>query len=386
MLTDELRLLIGLTNMGPVASELLIETLRAVSSMSAEAVDALLATACKAQFLVPAAAYDEQLDDPFDAARAALGDHPEAQRIVAALAADFAVVQEGSVTDRVSALSRIKAGELALNQLTSCPARIQVNEDSMLEPIAVSAHGYEQALADLRAVTAFHRLYDRHHVIRGLLLRAFIDRYGRGASVNLLAVTDELIADVYEREARLRKGNADLLGPADGSLRELLGLRAAIHAEIADRIKDADPNSDLPLDPSRLVELSRLLPERFEGPSSYGMLVQPVDGRLVLNGCYNGHGLIGTRFLHADAADPAGGVGAAAKLRDRIERLFAAPGVRLLEDLGLHEANINHHLPVLPEVCTPDRWLSLRLRHDPATDRLQLLDTDDTEVRISRWA
>src|SRR6185503_7599133 len=128
--------------------------------------------------VLPPAAYDEQLDDPFEAARAALADHPEAQQLVTALAADFAVVQAGSVTDRASALNRIKTTEQALNKLTSCPARIHVNEDSMLEPVTVSARGYEQALTDLRAVTAFYRLHDRHHQLQALLLRAFTDRHG----------------------------------------------------------------------------------------------------------------------------------------------------------------------------------------------------------------
>lgn len=387
-LTYELRLLLALTAMGPVSTELLAQTLQAVSELTAEQAGSLIASAFAAQFLLPAAAYDEQLDDPFQLARQQLAGHPEAQALVAAVQADLAVMQAGSVSDRTAAIARIKNSELALNRLTSCPARIQVNEDAMLPVAQVSRQGYEQALADLTSVTAFHRLYDRHHTIRALLLRAFLDRYGRGASVNLMLCADELTAAVYERESRLQIATAAELGPQDGSLHELLALRVGLNAALADRISDADPNSDLRLDPAWLAEAASRLPEPFGGPSSYGVLVQPVGGRLVLNGCYNGHGLIGTRFLHADAEDPAGAA-AAIRLRQRIERLYGAPGLRLVEDHGLHEANINHHLPVLEQQCRPDEWLTLRLHHDIATDRLLILDADDTEVLVfslgMRW-
>ncbi len=387
-LTPELRLLLALTAMGQVRTDLLAETLQAVSELDAEQAGTLIANAYAAQFLLPAAAYDEQLDDPFQAARQQLAGHPEAQALITTLEADLTVVGTGSVSDRVAALARIKNAELALNRMTSCPARLQVNEDAMLPLAQVSSRGYQQALDDLTAVTAFHRLYDRHHVLRALLQRAFLDRYGRGASVNLMACADELTAAVYQREAHLKLANAAELGPRDGWLHDLLALRASLNATLAGQISDADPSSDLRLDPAWLARAGAGLTEPFAGPSSYGVLVQPVAGRLVLNGCYNGHGLIGTRFLHADADDPAGAA-AAMRLRERIERLYGAPGLRLVEDHGLHEANINHHLPVLEQQCSPDEWLTLRLHHDIATDRLQVLDATGTEVLVfslgMRW-
>jgi len=378
-LTDDLSALIELTSMGPVSSALLIETL-ADTGMGPELAGRLVNGAIAAQILVAGPAYDEQIDDPLPVAIALLAGHPQAQQSVARLQADLAVVAKASVAQRAAALARIKAAEVELNALTSRPARIQVNEDDMLAPVTVSTRGYERALSDLATVAAFHRSMDRHHLVRALMSRAFTDRYGRGGTANLMTCANWLVTTVYEREARLRLATAAELGPEDGSLADLLTLRATVNTVLRRQISSADPSADLRIDIGWLQGVAGALPERCASAGSYGLLVHPVAGRLVLNGCYNGHGLIATRFLGADA--DSGGVDALQRIRRRIERIYGGGGVRLVEDRGLHMSNINHHPQILDDVCTPDEWLGLRLHHDAAPDRLLLLDGAGQEVKV----
>jgi hypothetical protein len=378
-LTDDLRTLLELTAMGPVDAHLLVRALTDGGTDRGTA-ERLVAGAVAAQILVGGPVYDEQTDDPLPVAVELLAGYPDARRIVTGLRGDLAVVADAPVAQRSAALARIRSAEAELNRLTSRPARVQVNEDSLLDPIAVSARGYQQALDDLTAVAAFHGAMDRHHLVRALMVRAFVDRFGPGGTAHLMSCASWMVATVYEREARLRLATAAELGPADGSLTDLLTLRSTVTSVLRRQILDADPRAEVVVDPGWMDGVVRALPERFVGTGSYGLLVQPLDGRLVLNGCYNGHGLVATRFLHADQDGV--GVGAAQRIRDRIERIYGGEGIRLVEDRGLHLSNINHHAQILDDVCTPDEWLQLRLRHDVTTDRLALVDEQGREVRV----
>jgi Lantibiotic dehydratase, C terminus./Lantibiotic dehydratase, N terminus. len=380
-LNEQLTTVLKLTVLGPLPVELLTAELARRFAVPEPDAARLVTAAVDAQILVAAPVLDEQAADPLPPAEKLLAEHhPEAAATVAAIAADLDLMARDSVGGRRAALSRIRTAETALNELSTCPARLQVNEDYLLEPGAVSPEGYRAALADLGRVTAFQSLFDRHHEIRALLTRAFTDRFGVGARVDLLDHADELVTLVRGRELSLTRADAEQWGPADGSLSELRRRRAAALAVLAARIREAGDDAEVSVDPGLLASLADGLPDRFRLPTaSYGLLVQPADGRLVLNACYTGHGQLGTRFLGAQAEL---GSDVASRIARRIQHRFGSDGVRLVEDRGLHRANINHRMRLLDETFTPEDWLGVTLAHDPVADRLDLLDRDGEPVRV----
>ncbi|GAA1194729.1 hypothetical protein F4556_006729 [Kitasatospora gansuensis] len=380
-LNEQLTGLLKLTALGPLPVELLIAELARRFAVSEPDARRLVTAAVDAQILVTAPVLDEQARDPLPAAEKLLAEHhPEAAATVAAIAADLDLMARDSVGGRRAALTRIRAAETALNELSSCPAKLQVNEDYLLEPGTVSPEGYRAALADLGRVTAFQSLFDRHHEIRALLTRAFTDRFGVGARVDLLDHAEELVTLVRSRELALTRADAEQWGPADGSLAELLRRRAIATATLAARLREAGDAAEVSVDPGLLGSLADGLPDRFKlTAASYGLLVQPVDGRLVLNACYTGHGQLATRFLGSQAEF---GSDVAARIARRIQHRFGADGVRLVEDHGLHRANINHRIRLLDETVTPQDWVGVTLAHDPAGDRLDLLDRDGRPIRV----
>ncbi|HWB35522.1 MAG TPA: hypothetical protein VHA75_05795, partial [Rugosimonospora sp.] len=66
----------------------------------------------------------------------------------------------------------------------------------------------------------------------------------------------------------------------------------------------------------------------------------------------------------------------------RIRRHYGSPGTRLVEDHGLHRSNINHRIPLLDDRIGGDDWIGVRLVHDPAADRLAVLDRDGAPLRV----
>ncbi|AUG81640.1 hypothetical protein CFP65_7033 [Kitasatospora sp. MMS16-BH015] len=380
-LNDQLAGVLRLTALGPLPVEQLTAELGRRFAVADSDAQRLVAAAVDAQILLAAPVLDEQAADPLPGAEKALAEHhPEAAATVAAVAADLDLMARDSVSGRRAALTRLRAAEAALNELSTRPAKLQVNEDYLLEPGTVSPEGYRQALEDLGKVAAFQGLFDRHHEIRALLTRAFTDRFGAGAEIDLLDHAEELVDLVRTRELALTRATAEQWGPADGSLPELLRRRAAAIAALAARIRTAGEATEVTVEPELLASFAAGLPERFRlTAASYGLLVQPVDGRLVLNACYAGHGQLATRFLGAQAAF---GSEAASRIAERIRRQYGADGVRVLEDHGLHRANINHRMQLLDETITPQDWIGVRLVHDPEQDRLGLVDREGTPIRV----
>ncbi|MFF7632969.1 hypothetical protein ACFZB9_07430 [Kitasatospora sp. NPDC008050] len=383
-LTPQLVTLLDLLALGPVApaglSRALADRLRCTAQEAAQMVRA----AREAQILVPGPVLDEQAADPLPAARDLLcGLDPVAAAQVAEVATSLARLPQATVAQRVALLNRLDAAQERLTERGSRPGRLRVNEDYVLDPIEVAAGDHRQALGDLARVAEFAALFDRHHELRALACSLFVERFGPGASVPLVDHAAGLVEALRCGEARIGEpGGED--GPRDGSTAQLLKLRATAVRTIAERIarhRAEQPQAEeLALEPGLLAELASALPERFRRSSaSYGLAVQPVAGsRLVLNGCFPGHGLLGMRFLGADR--DLGGR-AAESIAKRATALFSADGVEPCEDRGLHGFNINHRIPLLERTVTPEGWLGIRLAHDPVRDELVLLDAAGSRVR-----
>ena len=382
-LTAQLRTLLDLTALGPVAAGELDRALAERLGSTPQQADRMVRAACDAQILLPGPVLDEQAADPPAAARELLRDHaPAAAGELAEVSSSLDRLPTATVPERVALLSRLESAQQRLNALGSQPGRLRVNEDYVLDPFEVSAAGYQQALDDLAGAAEFAALFDRHHELRALACTLFVDRFGPGAAVPLVDHAVGLVDGVLGREARIDDPTQDF-GPRDGSLAQLLKLRTTAMRTVAERIarcRAEQPQAEeLALEPGLLAELAAALPERFRrSPASYGLLVQPVTGRLVVNGCYPGHGQLGMRFLGADRE--LGGRAAESTAR-RATAFFSADGAEPREDRGLHGVNINHRIPVLERTVTPEEWIGIRLAHDPVQDELVLLDADGVRVR-----
>ncbi|MFJ9522857.1 lantibiotic dehydratase [Kitasatospora sp. NPDC101801] len=378
-LTRPLTALLALTGLGPIRTTVLLAELARELTVPLPVAQRFVAHALAAQLLLPGPAVPEQLVDPLPAARAVLAERaPEAVPVLDSAVRSLAEIAAGGVVARRTALARLQEAETGLNALSTRPARLHVNEDLVLPPTAITAHGYRQALDDLAEVTAYLAVFDRHHEVRALLGTAFADRFGPGAEVGLATAAPDLVAMVYRRESALTAGNAAEFGPADGSLAELLRLRAEALAHVTTAVEAAGDAAEVRLDPAGLGAFGRRLPGFFRrSASSYALLVQPVDGRLVVNDCYGGRGLLGSRFLGSDREL---GGDAAERTAARTLRQLGGDGGAVLEDRGLHGSNINHRVGLLPETVTPEDWAGVKIAHDPATGALSLRDRDGRRI------
>lgn len=380
VLNDGLAVLLRLTELGPLSAEMLAEQAAARLGLPLPDAEALVVAAANAQILVPAPVLDEQDPDLLGTAAAEFAAaHPEPRELLGRLREGLDLATRGSVTERIAALSRIEAVGKQLNTLSCAPAHLRVNEDYLLEPRVVSSDGYEAALADLAELAPFYHAFDRHHDARALLTRVFVDRFGPGGQAGLLDHAQELVAAVRVRQNRLDETTAAEYGPADGSLAALLRIRGDAAAALGTRLTAARGEPELSCEPDWFAGLVSTLPDRFaRDAASYVMLVQPVAGRLVLNGCYPGHGQLTTRFLgRRDPRD-----GDPELLRRRLELLYGSDGHALAEDRGLHGSNLNHRMPVIERTMTASDWAAARLVHDPIEDRLRLLDRDGAPIRV----
>ncbi|RAG86177.1 hypothetical protein DN069_07815 [Streptacidiphilus pinicola] len=404
-LTDQLRTLLDLTALGPVAVAELSRALADRLAGTVQQTERMVRAACAVQILVPGPVLDEQSPDPLPVATELLREHaPVAAAELAQVSGALGRLATATVHERVALLKRLESAQQRLDALGAQPGpRLRVNEDYVIDPFEVSAAGYRQALDGLARTAEFAALFDRHHEYRAMACGLFVERFGQGASVSLVDHAAGLVAGVLGREARIGDPTvggpaigdpavvddpaahdlAQGFGPRDGSLTALLRLRTTAVRTLAEQIArhrtERAQAEELALDPGLLAELVSALPERFRrSAASYALVVQPVGGRLVLNGCYPGHGQLGMRFLGADR--DLGGRAAKSVAR-RATALFSADGADVREDRGLHGANINHRIPLLERAVTPEDWLGVRLAHDPVQDELVLLDADGERVR-----
>ena len=382
-LTPQLTTLLDLLTLGPVPPAELAGALTDRLGCTGQQAAQLVLAACEAQILLPGPVLDEQAQDPLPAALKLLRGHdPAAAIALAEAASSLDRLPRAGVTERVALLNRLDSVQQRLTGHGTRPGRLRVNEDYVLDPFAVSADGYRPALNDLAEVAEFAALFERHHGLRALASALFVERFGAGASVPLVGHATGLVEALRGAEARLAEPDGNV-GPRDGSLAQLLKARATAVRTVGERIarhRAEQPQAEeLALEPGLLAELAAALPERFRRPAaSYGLTVQPVAGRLVLNGCFPGHGLLGMRFLGADREL---GGRAAESIARRATAVFSADGVEPCEDRGLHGFNINHRVPLLERTVTPGWWLGIRLAHDTDRDELVLLDGNGARVR-----
>lgn len=408
-LTAQLRALLEITALGPLPAAVLAEQLARRLGVDPGLGAEVVTAAAKVQILVPGPVLDEQAADPLPQARAALGpDHP-GTALVTAVQREMAEVATGSVARRRAALGRLQVVQDRINALTERPARLHLNEDVMLPTTTVTDRGYQAALHDLAGVVELAAAFDPHQVLRCLLTTVFTERFGAGGSVNLVDCAADLAREVADRAKGLTPANAGERKSAGGELARLLAVRDRARGELAAEVEAGRGQEEVWLPAGIFRELAASLPDRLrDRPASYGVLVQPAEGRLVVNGLYGGHNLLGMRFLgpaasmdtpstlasltyapstqmpSTHAPEPIGGpetVSIHERVSRRVVRLFGDDGVRLLEDHGMHGSNINHRTRLLPEVIDPVGWLGLRLTHDPDTDELALLDGDGRPVR-----
>jgi len=379
--TPQLAVLVNLTATGPLPAGALGAEIALRLGITSEQGDQVVAAAVRSQLLVTAPVLNEQSNTLLTDARALLAvEHPELAQAVAEISAELELMRTGNVSTRVAALGRVSSqGEARLNAASSRPSRLQVNEDYVLPPVAVSTAGYSEALTDLADVAEFYGLFDRYHEVRALLTASFVDRVGVGGQANLVDCAQSLVRQVLRRESELNAHTLTEHGPADGSLATLLRLREDAETALVARVRDQDGPGVLQLEPGWLAGFAAELPDRFRATAfSYALLVQAVEGEFVINDCYPGHGILGARFL---AADQTFGGDATSQLASRIRALFGADGQQLLEDRGLHGANINHRAAVIEEEMSPQRWVGVRLVHDASTDSLELIDRDGAPIR-----
>ncbi|GLW56365.1 hypothetical protein [Kitasatospora phosalacinea] len=384
-LTGKVRALLGPVELGPLPAGVLVREVAAALGLGREAAGALVASAVELQLLVGAAEFDSLDERPAAAAAALLtGRRPRAAELLAGVQQRL----DAAADDRPGALAPLADDQRALNALLAHPVGLRVTEEYVLPPVEVAAAPHRAALDDLARVLEFAALSDRVHEARALLVAAFTERFGPGARVRLADCAADLVAVVVRRAGLLTPASSTDFGPADGSLTELLRLRAAARALLGERIAAAtapataaaagSPGSpgapELALDPAELAALAADLPARFRRPSaSYGVLVRPVGDRLVVRGYLPGGGSSALRYAGADAA-------LGARLAERLARA-AGPAV-LLEDRGLHGLDANHRPPLLPGRIDPVGWFGLTLAHDPRTDGLELLDPDGAPVAV----
>ncbi|MFF8533125.1 hypothetical protein ACF07B_14385 [Streptomyces sp. NPDC015532] len=374
--TGRVRALLGLVELGPLPAEVLVRELATGLGLGPEAAAALAAEAVELQLLVGAAEFDGQDERPAAAAAQLLADrHPGAAKLLVDVQERLDAAA-GHQRPPADALAGLAEDQRALNALLSHPIGLRVTEEYVLPPVGIAASPHREALDDLARVLEFAALSDRVHDARALLVAAFTERFGPGARVRLADCAADLVAVVARRARLLTPVTSPDFGPTDGSLTELLRLRAAARALLGERI--ATGVTEVGIDPAELAALADGLPERFRRPhASYGVLVRPIGDRLAVRGYHPGGGSSALRHLGTDRAF---GGEARTRIAERLKRA-AGPAVPL-EDRGLHGLDVNHRPPLLPDRIDPVGWLGLTLSHDRGTDTLELLDPDGAPVTV----
>ncbi|MEV7771787.1 hypothetical protein [Kitasatospora sp. NPDC086791] len=373
--TRRIRLLLTLLESGALPTGRLIAELTARLDGDAAGAEQTVHDAVRAQLLVAGPVFDEQAADPLAEATALAADrdHPAAP-VLAAIRAELDAARAADSVRRAEAVQHLKPLQARLNRLLTHPIRLHAVEEHTLPPVAVAPGRYRDALADLAAITAWAALFDRVHEARAMLTTAFVDRFGPGAHVPLVDHAADLVTMVGRRALLLDERNAADFGPADGSLAELLRLRADSLRHVTAGILAADGEARLA--PGPLAAHAERLPERFRRPTAdYAVLVRP-----------GGAGLLTVEAIHPAEASPALRLADRAGLERTGARLAAraaAHGTVLVEDRGLHGVG-HHHRPAVPGAAPfgAEDWLHVTLAHRRDTDELELLDRSGRPVQV----
>lgn len=377
-LTAQVELIIELTSLGPRRLSAVARDLAERAGGPTESAVSVIRKLLIAGMLVTAPGPEEITPNPIRELSSRVP--PEQSTALLSLMSRLDQTAAASPAKRPAALADIAAITTGLSRAARRPALLQVDEDYIMAPHAVSTVGYRAALRDLGVAIQALSVYDRLHDFRALLTAAFVEQFGAGASVHLTSNAKSLMTTVYRRFPSLTESTANEVGPGDGSLAKLFDLRRRlselVRAEYARHV--GDPEIDVPA--ADLAAVVADLPARFRAnPLSYGVLVQPWQDNLVFNDALAGHGILFGRFLGADRRL---GGRAGERLAERVLARYGADGVRVVEDRGLHRLNVNARPPVLDDRLSPDDWYNLRLGHDADTDRLWIFDPDGRRTRV----
>lgn len=373
--TETLQTVLDLAEMGPVRAAWLAEETARRCTIDLEKASRLVGDATRIGLLTIAAPVDQQQADPIasmietGSLTRDLADDLEALRTIgtslAALSGD----------DRGAAMTSIRAASERASRGVNRPTHVGVQEDATIAVPELTAGSHAEGLDDVGAVIDLLGAFDRMHDVRLLLTQAVVDIHGAGCSINLVEHARSLIDITYRREGMLDANTAHDLGPADGTLCDLLDLRSRISAFCTEQIEGAGDDPEINWDPTELRRLSKLPPRLERDPSSYCVLAQLAGDGIVFNEAYPGRAIVHGRFLDGDPARTTA-------LRERLVKLYGAGGARVVEDRGLHGAHVNLRPQVLAETITPEDWASLRLAHDAARDRLSVIDAAGAEIQI----
>ncbi|AUG81630.1 hypothetical protein CFP65_7023 [Kitasatospora sp. MMS16-BH015] len=367
-LTRKVRALLGLVEPGPLPSEVLVRELSAALDLPPAAATELITEALRLQLLVSAADFDLDTDQPAATTAAHLAtSHPEAAALLTTIQHRLDTATTGGEL-QAETLAGLAEDQRALNALLSHPVSLRLTEEHVLPQVAVAAGPHRPALDDLAQVLEYTALADRLHDARALLVTAFTERFGAGARVRLADCAADLVTVVARRIQLLTPATSADFGPADGSLGELLRLRAAARARLGELITAG--SAEVALDPAELASLAAQLPDRFRRTAaSYTVLVRPLGDRLTVLGHYPGDGSFTPRPVaaHRKALDPVGWLGLT---------LAHDPAT---DTLGLLDPSGAPARPQLPSTTRPEQlapvqrialWLhgTSRLRHDPLAE------------------
>lgn len=368
---------VELTSMGPRRLAAVARDLAERLDESAEEAAARIRTLLDAGMLCVAPGLEEFVAAPIRELRGKAA--PEHSALLHDLERRLAEFGGMPAAGRPGALAGIASAATQLSQAARRPAVMQVDEDYLMSPVAVSTRGYDAALGDLAAAIGALIVFDPQHDFRALLTAAFVDRFGTGAAVPLTTNAKALTAEVYRRSALLAEETAAELGPADGSLARLHATRRRLSQLVLKECAD-QPGAEVVFPPADFAAAIEDLPVRFRAiPQSYGVLVQPWQGGLIFNDALAGHGILFGRFLGADREL---GGHAAQRLAQRVRDRYGADGVRVAEDRGLHRLNVNARPPTLDDQLSPDDWFGFRLWHDSDADQLWILDAEGRRTRV----
>lgn len=291
---------------------------------------------------------------------------------------------------RRSVLEGIEAALGDLSRGVGRPARVSVTEDRFVEMAPVDPTAWGDALDDLGPAVELLATFDWLADVGIALTDAFVSRHGAGGTAHLVQIAPELVADVTHTAERMTSiyvrssddpSVLEDLGGSEATLAQLYDVRRRVEAMFHNAVDHAIQNDleEVCFDPRALQQMLSGTPARLrERPLGYGVLVQSLGDRLVINDGLPGHGMLYSRFLGPDRSL---GGDTLERLRTGLQQRYDEPGATLVEDRSHHGMNVNVHPPVLEDVLEPQDWPRLTLRHDADTNRLHVLD-GHTRIKV----